>query len=56
MQMVEMIFISDVPEGDVYRLIVHSRLETAVRFEWWGFGDVLERPAYMPCSRSMLAK
>lgn len=38
MQTVEMIFI---PEGDVYRLVVHSRLETAVRFERWLFDEVL---------------
>ena len=38
MQTVEMIFI---PEGDVYRLVVHSRLETAVRFEHWVFDEVL---------------
>ena len=38
MQTVEMIFI---PEGDVYRLVIHSRLETAVRFERWLFDEVL---------------
>lgn len=45
-----------VPEGDVYRLVAHSGLPPVECFEWWGFGDVLERPAYMPCSRSMLTK
>ena len=34
----ELIF---VPEGDVYRLIVHSRLPGAERFEKWVFDDVL---------------
>ena len=32
---------SFIPEGDVYRLVVHSRLETAVRFERWLFDEVL---------------
>ncbi|OUQ39193.1 BRO family protein [Faecalibacterium sp. An121] len=35
---IEMAFI---PEGDVYRLIVHSKLPTAVRFERWVFDEVL---------------
>lgn len=30
-----------IPEGDVYRLIVHSRLPSAVRFEKWVFEEVL---------------
>lgn len=30
-----------IPEGDVYRLIVHSKLPTAVRFERWVFDEVL---------------
>lgn len=33
--------ISFIPEGDVYRLIVHSKLPTAVRFERWVFDEVL---------------
>ena len=33
--------ISFIPEGDVYRLIVHSKLPTAVRFEHWVFDEVL---------------
>ena len=37
-QMVEMLFI---PEGDVYRLIVHSKLPSAERFERWVFDEVL---------------
>ena len=37
-QMVEMLFI---PEGDVYRLIVHSKLPSAERFESWIFDEVL---------------
>ncbi|ERI92309.1 phage antirepressor protein [Clostridiales bacterium oral taxon 876 str. F0540] len=35
---IEMIFI---PEGDVYRLIVHSKLPAAERFEQWVFDEVL---------------
>ena len=38
MQMVEMLFI---PEGDVYRLIAHSKLPSAELFESWVFDDVL---------------
>lgn len=34
----EMLFI---PEGDVYRLIVHSKLPSAERFEKWVFQEVL---------------
>lgn len=30
-----------IPEGDVYRLIVQSKLPTAVRFERWVFDEVL---------------
>ena len=30
-----------IPEGDVYRLIVHSRLPGAERFEKWVFDEVL---------------
>lgn len=37
-QQVEMNFI---PEGDVYRLITHSTLPTAERFEQWVFDEVL---------------
>lgn len=33
--------LSFVPEGDVYRLIVHSRLPGAERFEKWVFEEVL---------------
>ena len=33
--------LSFIPEGDVYRLVVHSRLEKAVRFERWVFDEVL---------------
>lgn len=46
--MQEMLFI---PEGDVYRLIVHSRLPAAEQFERWVFDEVLPsirmRGAYM---------
>ena len=34
----EMLFI---PEGDVYRLITHSKLPSAKKFERWVFDDVL---------------
>lgn len=30
-----------IPEGDVYRLIVHSKLPSAERFERWAFDEVL---------------
>lgn len=30
-----------IPEGDVYRLIIHSKLPTAVKFERWVFDEVL---------------
>lgn len=33
--------ISYIPEGDVYRLIVHSKLPAAERFETWVFDEVL---------------
>ncbi len=33
--------LSYLPEGDVYRLIVHSKLPTAAKFETWVFDDVL---------------
>lgn len=33
--------ISFIPEGDLYRLIVNSKLETAQKFEKWVFEDVL---------------
>ena len=32
---------SYIPEGDVYRLIVHSKLPSAERFERWVFDEVL---------------
>jgi len=35
---IEMLFI---PEGDVYRLITHSKLPSADRFEKWVFDEVL---------------
>lgn len=38
MQNVEMTFI---PEGDLYRLITHSKLPAAERFEKWVFDEVL---------------
>ena len=30
-----------ITEGDAYRLIVHSRLDSAIRFERWLFDEVL---------------
>lgn len=33
--------INFIPEGDVYRLIVHSKLPSAERFEHWVFDEVL---------------
>ena len=30
-----------IPEGDLYRLIVHSKLPSAERFEQWVFDEVL---------------
>lgn len=33
--------LSYIPEGDVYRLIVHSKLPSAEKFEHWVFDDVL---------------
>lgn len=39
--------LSFIPEGDVYRLIVHSKLPSAERFERWVFDEVL------PSIRSM---
>lgn len=30
-----------IPEGDIYRLIVHSKLPSAERFERWVFDEVL---------------
>ena len=33
--------INFIPEGDVYRLITHSKLPSAERFESWVFDDVL---------------
>jgi len=33
--------INFIPEGDVYRLIVHSKLPTAEKFEKWVFDEVL---------------
>lgn len=37
-KLMEMVFI---PEGDVYRLIAHSKLPSAERFESWVFDEVL---------------
>ena len=33
--------LTNIPEGDVYRLIVHSKLPSAERFERWVFDEVL---------------
>ena len=50
-----------IPEGDVYRLIVHSKLPSAERFERWVFDEVLpsirQHGASLPgtsCGRSPL--
>ena len=37
--------LSFIPEGDVYRLITHSKLPSAEKFEHWVFDEVL------PCIR-----
>ncbi len=42
-QVVEIAFIT---EGDVYRLIVHSKLPSAERFEHWVFDGVLPSMNY----------
>lgn len=34
-------FLSYIPESDIYRLIAHSKLPNAVKFESWVFEDVL---------------
>ena len=33
--------VNAIPEGDIYRLITHSKLESAERFESWVFDEVL---------------
>ena len=52
---IEMNFI---PEGDLYRLIVHSRLPAAERFEKWVFDEVLpsirQRGGYAPDMTQMI--
>lgn len=37
--------LSYIPEGDLYRLIIHSKLPSAEKFEHWVFEEVL------PCIR-----
>ena len=37
----KMIEVTFIPEGDVYRLITHSKLPSAEKFESWVFDDVL---------------
>ena len=37
----QVVEISFMTEGDVYRLIVHSKLPSAERFEHWVFDEVL---------------
>ena len=34
-----------ISEGDMYRLITHSKLESAERFESWVFDEVLPSPS-----------
>lgn len=36
--------INFIPEGDVYRLIAHSKLPAAEQFERWVFDEVLPTP------------
>lgn len=54
-QVVEIAFIT---EGDVYRLIVHSKLPSAERFEHWVFDEVLpsirKHGAHHPFSQAPL--
>lgn len=57
-KVMEMLFI---PEGDVYRLIIHSKLPAAERFEHWLFDEVLpsirKYGAYItPAMRAKLSK
>lgn len=50
-QWVELTYIDD---GNLYRLITHSKLSTAEKFEGWVFDEVLpsyERQASIPCRR-----
>ena len=56
-QQVEMAFI---PEGDLYRLITHSRLPAAQEFEHWVFDEVLpsirKTGGYMPDMSRIIAE
>ena len=49
-----------IPEGDLYRLIVHSRLPEAERFERWVFDEVLpeirRQGAYIPDMTAVIAQ
>lgn len=33
--------LSFIPEGDVYRLVIRSKIPSAVKFEGWVFDDIL---------------
>ena len=49
-----------IPEGDLYRLITHSKLPAAKRFEMWVFDEVLptirRQGAYVPNLNEAIAK
>ncbi len=49
-----------IPEGDLYRLIVHSKLPKAVEFEKWVFDTVLpsirHNGGYVPNAEELIAK
>ncbi len=40
-----------IPEEDVYRLVVHSKLSAAEKFEKWGFYEVI--PSILYCVLKM---
>ena len=46
-----------IPEGDMYRLITHSKLESAERFESWVFDEVLpsirKNGGYISCQENL---
>lgn len=43
--------LSYIPEGDVYRLIVHSKLPAAEKFEHWLFDEVVPTMPSVPLRR-----
>ncbi len=42
------VMVNYIPEGDLYRLIIRSKLPAAVRFETWLFDDVLPLTIKIP--------